>query len=131
MRKLRIFHDHYSPTLHFIVIFFFILPPSNFCRDGNLLASGGLDCALKLWDYARLAKEFAAESSGPGAATPDATPHNPDVRVGEEESLLLGCYPTKKTPIFELHFTRRNLLVGAGAFDGGAHSQAPGDVVKK
>ena len=104
------------------------------CRDCNLLASGGLDCTLKLWDYARLAKEFAAESSGPGAATPDATPHNPDVRVGEEESLLLGCYPTKKTPIFELHFTRRNLLVGAGAFDG-AQSQTtlsmPGDAVKK
>ncbi|CAG0921817.1 unnamed protein product [Notodromas monacha] len=89
-----------------------------FSRDGNLLASGGLDCTLKLWDYAKLAKEFAAESSAPGAATPGTTPHNPDVRMGEEELLLLGSYPTKKTPIIELHFTRRNLLVGAGAFDG-------------
>jgi hypothetical protein len=38
-------------------------------------------------------------------------------REGEEsESRCLGCYPTKRTPVFNLHFTHSNLLCAAGPF---------------
>ena len=43
--------------------------------------------------------------------------HNPDVRR-DSEALLLGSYHAKSTPVLHLHFTRRNLLLASGPFDG-------------
>lgn len=46
--------------------------------------------------------------------------HNPDVRDGEP--YLLRCFPTKSSPFIALHFTRRNLLLAVGMFDGSNNS---------
>lgn len=78
-----------------------------FSRCGNILASGGLDCQLKLWDFQKLCEDISGENVN--------VSHNPDVKDGAD--YLLRTLPTKASPFFTLHFTRRNLLLGVGVFD--------------
>lgn len=80
-----------------------------FSRDGNILATGGLDCSVKLWDVNRLFAEIDLEDLN--------ISHTPAVR-NNSENLLLGMYPTKATTVLDLHFTRRNLLLASGMFNG-------------
>jgi transcription initiation factor TFIID subunit 5 len=61
-----------------------------FSRDGNVLASGGLDQEVMLWDCSPLDEENPLSASS------------------------LEKFKTKETDIVCLHFTRRNLLLGAG-----------------
>jgi transcription initiation factor TFIID subunit 5 len=58
----------------------------SFSRDGALLASGSADHTVRIWN----------------------------VKTGEEE--MLKTFPTKRTPVFNVQFTRRNLLLGCGPF---------------
>ncbi|EDS41798.1 transcription initiation factor TFIID subunit 5 [Culex quinquefasciatus] len=81
-----------------------------FSRDGTVLATGGLDCCLKLWDFSKLCEDISGENVN--------VSHNPDVRDGEP--YLMRSFPTKQTPFLTLHFTRRNLLLGVGMFEGSA-----------
>lgn len=80
-----------------------------FSRDCNILASGGLDNCVKLWDFARVLEDNHEDDIN--------VSHNEDVKKGEE-SLLLGTFPTKSTPILATHFTRRNVLLVSGPFEG-------------
>lgn len=80
-----------------------------FSRDGTILASGGLDNTVKIWDVSRLFEEIDLEDLN--------ISHAPNVRLNNE-SVLLGSYPTKSTPILTLHFTRKNLLLSAGMYQG-------------
>lgn len=76
-----------------------------FSRDGNILASGGLDCCLKLWNARGICnpdEEEETDQSNGGASSP--------------AEFLLGSYPTKNTPIHSLNFTLRNLLLASGPF---------------
>lgn len=79
-----------------------------FSRDGTILATGSLDCTLRLWDFTKLCEDITGENVN--------VSHNPDVRDGEQ--YLLRCFPTKASPFIGLHFTRRNLLLAVGMFDG-------------
>ncbi|KAK0175489.1 hypothetical protein PV327_009236 [Microctonus hyperodae] len=81
----------------------------SFSRDGNILVSGSLDCTIKLWDFTKLAEEMSLEDVN--------VSHNPDVK-SSAESYLLRTFPTKSSPILALHFTRRNLLLALGMFEG-------------
>ncbi|EAT41277.1 AAEL007067-PA [Aedes aegypti] len=81
-----------------------------FSRDGVVLATGGLDCCLKLWDFSKLCEDISGENVN--------VSHNPDVRDGEP--YLMRSFPTKQSPFLTLHFTRRNLLLGVGMFEGSA-----------
>lgn len=60
-----------------------------FSTDGGVLATGGADCAVRLWD----------------CSAPDT--HAP---------ALLRVLETKATPVVALEFTRTNVLMAAGAF---------------
>ncbi|XP_041476835.1 transcription initiation factor TFIID subunit 5-like [Lytechinus variegatus] len=78
----------------------------SFCQDGNVLASGGLDNCVKLWDV----KKIFAETE------PDELSSPPAIVTSSASNVLLGSYPTKSTSVFNLHFTRRNLLLASGPF---------------
>ncbi|XP_027218189.1 transcription initiation factor TFIID subunit 5 [Penaeus vannamei] len=80
----------------------------SFSRDCNMLASGGLDNCVKLWDFTRVLEDNHEEDV--------SVSHNPEVK--RSESLLLGTFPTKNTPVLATHFTRRNVLLAAGPFEG-------------
>ncbi|CAG5021994.1 unnamed protein product [Parnassius apollo] len=77
-----------------------------FSRDGTILSSGSLDCSIKLWDFALITDETPSEETGSNTSVP------------KEEKFLLRSFATKNSPIKSLHFTRRNLLLGVGTYEG-------------
>jgi len=85
-----------------------------FSRDGHVFATASLDGSIQLWDFARLTEESSLEDVGISHSTPA------DVikRAGGLDTVRLARYPTKATPVMSLHFTRRNLLLAAGMFEG-------------
>ena len=67
------------------------------------------DSTIAIWDFAKLTNEASLEDVN--------VTHNPDV-IKDSEKLLLGNYRSKNTPVLHLHFTRRNLLLTSGPFEG-------------
>jgi transcription initiation factor TFIID subunit 5 len=76
----------------------------DFNVDGNILASGSLDNAVCIWDFKELASLFSSSSSKEGISSDSLA------------STCLVSLKTKKTPIYSLHFTLRNLLLVAGPY---------------
>ncbi|KAJ8916111.1 hypothetical protein NQ315_004478 [Exocentrus adspersus] len=79
-----------------------------FSRCGNVLVSAGLDCSMKIWDFTKLTEDASSEEVN--------VSHNPDVKIGTE--YLIRDFATKNSPLINLHFTRRNLLLAVAIFDG-------------
>lgn len=104
-----------------------------FSRDSNVLATGGADQVVRLWDISSGSGNIDENKLGeisninnlsstitapgiPNASTP--TNSNGLSGIGSEmrKRGLLGAYPTRKTPLLALHFTRGNILQSAGPF---------------
>jgi len=73
-----------------------------FSRDGHALVSGGVDNCLKLWDIKHACKMEDDEEI--------------DQFENNESAFEMASFLTKSTPIHCLHFTRKNLILGAGPF---------------
>eukprot|EP00897_Mesotaenium_endlicherianum_P009273 jgi/Mesen1/8374/ME000468S07809 len=71
--------------------------------EGSLLASGSADNSVRIWDVSSTAKAARADDRTGTAAT--------------RRLRLVKTLPTKSTPVYGLQFTRRNLLIAAGAFN--------------
>jgi len=74
----------------------------------HVVFSGSQDCSVKLWDFSRLAEEMVLEDVN--------VSHNPDIK--KSDSYLLRSYGTKNSPLLHLHFTRRNVLLAVGMYEG-------------
>lgn len=74
-----------------------------FCE---LFVTGSLDSTIKLWDFSLITDENTSEEGGANNATQ------------KEEKFLLRSFATKNSPIKNLHFTRRNLLLAVGSYEG-------------
>ncbi|CAB1344592.1 unnamed protein product [Coregonus sp. 'balchen'] len=83
-----------------------------FSPNGKFMASGATDSRVLLWDIGHGLMAFDdVELDDFTAATGHI--HLPE----NSQELLLGTYMTKSTPVIHLHFTRRNLLLAAGAYN--------------
>ncbi|KAJ3075974.1 Transcription initiation factor TFIID subunit 5 [Podochytrium sp. JEL0797] len=75
-----------------------------FSADGKYLASGGEDKTVKVWDLGsgRMIKSLEGGHGvvGPGVGSPE----------------LVGRYYTKKTPVFDVKYTKSNVLLAFGPY---------------
>ncbi|TRY61713.1 hypothetical protein TCAL_04186 [Tigriopus californicus] len=78
-----------------------------FSRGGSTLASASFDNSIKLWNFEKFTSELNLEEVN--------VTHNPNVDK-DSKRLHMATFYTKDTGIAGLHFTRRNLLIGVGAF---------------
>eukprot|EP00118_Oscarella_pearsei_P008226 m.41624 g.41624 ORF g.41624 m.41624 type:complete len:358 (+) comp33208_c0_seq2:950-2023(+) len=76
-----------------------------FSREGELLATGCGGGLVKLWEPKKWI-DITSEESGSV------------FDMADETSCCLGQYYTKSTPVHCIHFSHRNLLLGAGPFKG-------------
>lgn len=77
-----------------------------FSRNGELLVSGGDDDSVRVWSV-KDAETKAVQSIG-GAVAP--------LGLKRDESCI-KTFHTKRTPIYSLSFTKRNILVALGVFE--------------
>jgi transcription initiation factor TFIID subunit 5 len=81
-----------------------------YCLDwshggGTVLASGGGDCTVRLWSAPLCSESMLA-----------AVPEVRERHAKEVPYQPLRSYHTRATPVCGLKFSRRNLLLGAGAY---------------
>ena len=97
------------------------------CAESTVLMSGGADCTVRLWDIketqtvpgpGRVVGDGAAARATDGTAAAGAAGgKKKKVRENVITSDQIAAYPTKKTPIYNVHFTRMNLGVIGGCFE--------------
>ncbi|KAJ5893263.1 transcription initiation factor TFIID subunit 5 [Penicillium taxi] len=100
----------------------------SFNVESNLLVSGGADGTVRVWDVTgpadgtqgRVLEPNGGAPMDAGNATAGATGQGKkkkkkgkDVVVSADQ---ISAFPTKKTPVYKVKFTRMNLVVAAGAF---------------
>ncbi|KAH7883518.1 TFIID and SAGA subunit [Phlebopus sp. FC_14] len=83
-----------------------------FSAESSILVSGGADWTVRCWDV--------KSAGGSGKPREGATEENATLRPIDEENNetadLLATFPTKRTPITNVHFTPRNLCLAAGNY---------------
>lgn len=77
--------------------------PIAFSRDSSAFAVGTPYCGASFFSM--------------DAITTTAGQHNPNETKFNPDGFALFSYPTKKTPIIDLQFHRKNVVIGIGAYD--------------
>ncbi|ETR99543.1 putative transcription initiation factor TFIID 100Kda [Trichoderma reesei RUT C-30] len=117
----------------------------SFSVESNILASGGQDGTVRLWDVESPADPHkAAQQNGLEAAAagtdlaiagangessrlntasgqPTSTGTTTGTKKKSKEVMItpdqISCFPTKKTPVINVKFTRMNLVMAGGCYD--------------
>lgn len=96
-----------------------------FSREGSVLVSAGADYSVRTWNIKK-----GTNDAGPEPEAYDTTKTNGLVneatRVNSDRKKKeiiatpdhMAVFHTKRTPVYKVHFTRRNLCLAAGAFSG-------------
>lgn len=99
-----------------------------FSRDGSVLVSGGADNTVRVWDVKRNTPDegptpetFTGDFNGQngiGGSSADASKKQQD-KANRKEIVAtadhMTAYFTKKTPVYKVQFSRRNLCLAGGA----------------
>jgi WD40 repeat protein len=87
----------------------------SYSANGAVLASGGGDERVVLWDVASALQASAQSALQPSAAVAGAPISAPRTSPTVSEAAIAGVFATKKTPVSFVKFSRRNFLFAAGA----------------
>mmetsp|Transcript_7808 Transcript_7808/g.11827 ORF Transcript_7808/g.11827 Transcript_7808/m.11827 type:complete len:624 (-) Transcript_7808:34-1905(-) len=79
--------------------------------QSNLLASASADQTVRLWNVAKANQEFRSKG---GAQTLRTSTKRK--RKLPQSPHLIESFPTKSTPVYNIKFTNRNLLLATGVF---------------
>lgn len=85
-----------------------------FSKNGELLVSGGDDDSVRVWSV-KDAETKAVQSIG-GQVTGSVNTTTSGLGFKRDESCV-KTFHTKRTPIYSLSFTNRNILVALGVFE--------------
>lgn len=116
-RKLKSMRGHGKSSIYSLA----------FSRDGGVLVSGGADNSVRVWDIKRNTQDagpvpeaFSGGSTGDGTGAGDGT-KKPVEKTNRKEIIAtsdhMTAYFTKKTPVYKVHFSRRNLCLAGGALN--------------
>ncbi|KIJ68525.1 hypothetical protein HYDPIDRAFT_173223 [Hydnomerulius pinastri MD-312] len=83
-----------------------------FSAESSMLVSGGADWTVRCWDV----KSAGGQSKPRENGTDENAVLRPTEDESNETSDLLATFPTKRTPITNVHFTPRNLCLVAGNY---------------
>ncbi|MCP8719800.1 MAG: hypothetical protein M5F18_10995 [Asgard group archaeon] len=110
-----------------------------FSKDGTVLISGCADNSVRVWDVKKNTNDAGPEpeafvnnnNSNNGANSADGNQSSQNQQQQQQqqqqqptkkESIAtsdhMNAFFTKKTPVYKVHFTRRNLCLAAGSFQG-------------
>ncbi|KAL0578724.1 Transcription initiation factor TFIID subunit 5 [Marasmius crinis-equi] len=84
-----------------------------FSAESSLLVSGGADWTVRCWDV-KGAGGSGSKARENGASYPDGA--NDSSSGNLDSADLLATFPTKRTPIINVHFTPRNLCLVGGVY---------------
>ncbi|KAF2096839.1 WD40 repeat-like protein, partial [Rhizodiscina lignyota] len=80
--------------------------------ESNVLVSGGADGTVRVWDCDG-ASSGSGAVAGVGAGVGAKKKKEKDVVVTGDQ---IAAFPTKKSPVYKVQFTRMNLVMAGGAF---------------
>lgn len=83
----------------------------SFSAESSLLVSGGADWTVRCWDVRGAGSQVKPHENGvdePQTLRP--------AEESNETTDLLATFPTKRTPVINVHFTPRNLCLAAGYY---------------
>lgn len=107
----------------------------SFSREGSVLVSSGSDCSVRVWDVKGgktapmsttsviasgndSSNDKKALGSAATGQSGEASANGGTSRQAVTSADHMAAFMTKKTPVYKVHFTGRNLCLAGGAFMG-------------
>lgn len=123
-RRLKSMRGHARASLYSL----------EFSRDGTVLVSGCADNSVRVWDVKKNTIDAGPEpeafnnnvngneTNSDGTLSTQQQQQPQQQQQSKKESIAtsdhMNAFFTKKTPVYKVQFTRRNLCLAAGAFQG-------------
>lgn len=85
----------------------------SFLRDGSVLVSGGTDNTVRVWDVKKNTNDAVLEPEAFAYENKDLGDKKKEIIATSDH---MTAFFTKKTPVYKVKFTRRNLCLAAGVF---------------
>eukprot|EP00126_Sphaerothecum_destruens_P010871 Sdes_comp20821_c0_seq1m17294 len=94
----------------------------DFSGEGSVLASGALDCSVRIWDTKTCLSNLKEGASSIDSNEASLNLVSSKSGLGNQNHALnhnlndSNTYPTKSTPVYKVQFSRQNVLLAAGVF---------------
>jgi transcription initiation factor TFIID subunit 5 len=94
----------------------------DFSKEGSILVSGSADGTVRLWDVKKGTSDNSNEDEHYlGKIRMDIDENRSHSSLAKQKYVtetndLITTLSTKQTPVYKIHFTRRNLCLAAGAY---------------